>query len=310
MLGDKSYCNLVTINLAKFNGREDDLHRAMYIAARANYRQTCVDFRDGILQDTWHELNQFLRLCGVGCAGIVMWEHHMNPEKVRKIADEARKGTKSMAIELGMPLPKATTTVKPDGTIGKVMDTTEGIHKPLAKYLINNIIISNASPLLKVAIDAGYRTFPHPFDSTSTVVSLPVAFEGVEFEEVEIDGKMVEVNLESAVSQLNRYKVWMENYADHNVSITVSYDPSETESIIEWLNKNWDVFVGVSFLLRTDPTKTAKDLGYAYLPQQPITKQEYDDYVKCLKPVNLDEVFVNSLEELESDCAGGVCPIR
>ena len=63
-------------------------------------------------------------------------------------------------------------------------------------------------------------------------------------------------------------------------------------------------------MLRADPTKTAEDLGYPYLPQQPITKEEYEEYVAQLKPVDLDNVFVNSLDPLENDCAGGVCPVR
>ncbi|MDV7394078.1 hypothetical protein RZS08_22045, partial [Arthrospira platensis SPKY1] len=137
-------------------------------------------------------------------------------------------------------------------------------------------------------IDAGYRHFEHPFDSTSEIVTLPVCFEGVEFDVVEKNGAILEVNLESAVEQLERYKLWMDNYADHNVSITVSYSPDESEEIIEWLHKNWDHFVGVSFLLRADPTKTAEDLGYAYLPQQPVTKEEYYAYIATLKPVDLD----------------------
>lgn len=196
-------------------------------------------------------------------------------------------------------------------TLGKVLDTTEGIHKPLSKYIINNIIVSNASPLRQIAIDAGYRHFPHPFDTSSTLISLPIAFENVEFETVEIDGKIMEVNLESAVSQLNRYKMWMDNYADHNVSITVSYSPDEVEEIVNWLHLNWDHFVGVSFLIRTDPTMTAESLGYQYLPQNPISKEEYYEYIAQLKPVDLDSVFVSSLEALsEDDCAGGVCPVR
>lgn len=310
LLGDKSYCNLVTVNLAKFNGRPEALQRAFWIMGRANYRQTCVDFRDGILQDTWHELNQFLRLTGVGCAGIVMWEHHKNGKEIAKLREWAQEAAHSMADELGLPRSKAVTTVKPDGTVGKAMDTTEGIHKPLSKYIFNNIVISKASPLLQVAIEAGYRYFEHPLDPTSAVVNLPVKFEGVDFETAVIEGREVEVNLESAVEQLERYKLWMENYADHNVSITVSYSPDEVEQIVEWLYKNWDVFVGVSFLLRADPTKTAADLGYAYLPQQPVTKDEYYEYVNTLKPVDLDAVFVNSLEALEDDCATGACPIR
>jgi ribonucleoside-triphosphate reductase len=195
-------------------------------------------------------------------------------------------------------------------TVGKMMDTTEGIHRPLSKYIINNIIVSKASPLCKTAIDAGYRHFEHPFDNTSEIISLPICFENVEFDTVEINGKILEVNLESAVSQLNRYKMWMDNYADHNVSITVSYSPDEVEDIVEWLHSNWDHFVGVSFLLRADPTKTAEDLGYIYLPQQPITKEDYYEYIATIKEVDLDNIAINSLEELENDCATGVCPIR
>lgn len=310
LLGEKSYCNLVTVNLNRFNGREEDLHRAFWIMGRANYRQTCVDFRDPILQNTWHELNQFLRLTGLSCAGITTWEHHKSPKHIAELRRIAREAVDSMAIELNLPKSKAVCLIKPDGTLGKILDTTEGIHKPLSKYIINNIIVSNASPLRQVAIDAGYRYFTHPFDTTSTVISLPIAFETVEFDTVEVHGKMMEVNLESAVSQLNRYKMWMDNYADHNVSITISYSPDEVEQIVDWLHSNWDHFVGVSFFLRADPTKTAEDLGYLYLPQQPITKEEYEEYVAQLKPVDLDNVFVNSLDPLENDCAGGVCPVR
>jgi len=141
LLGEKSFCNLVTTNLAKFNGRFNELLRAHWIIARANYRQTCVDFRDGILQSTWHELNQFLRLTGVGCAGIVMWEHQNNPKEIKKLRRMAHEGVDLMAMELNLPKSKAVTTVKPDGTVGKMMDTTEGIHRPLSKYIINNIIV-------------------------------------------------------------------------------------------------------------------------------------------------------------------------
>jgi ribonucleoside-triphosphate reductase len=104
--------------------------------------------------------------------------------------------------------------------------------------------------------------------------------------------------------------MWMDNYADHNVSITVSYSPDEVEDIVEWLHSNWDHFVGVSFLLRADPTKTAEDLGYIYLPQQPITKEDYYEYIATIKEVDLDNIAINSLEELENDCATGACPIR
>ena len=73
------------------------------------------------------------------------------------------------------------------------------------------------------------------------------------------------------------------------------------------LLRNWDQYVGVSFIYRNDPTKTAKDLGYDYLPQEVVTKEEYEEYANTLKEV----VLVNSFEEIkDEECATGACPIR
>ena len=73
--------------------------------------------------------------------------------------------------------------------------------------------------------------------------------------------------------------------------------------------KNWDHYVGVSFIYRNDPTKTAQDLGYPYLPQEVVSEDEYNEYVSKLKPLNIDKA--NTLEELEDDdCLTGACPIR
>ena len=94
-----------------------------------------------------------------------------------------------------------------------------------------------------------------------------------------------------------------------SISVTISYDPEEVPEIIEWILANWDTYVGVSFIYRNDPTKTAEDLGYAYLPQEVVTKETYDAYVATLGDVNLDGT--NTFDELtDEECATGACPIR
>jgi ribonucleoside-triphosphate reductase len=310
LLGDKNFCNLFTTDLAKFNGKFNELKRAMYLVGRANYRQTCVDLRDGILQHSWHELNKFLRLCGVDTTGVVCWEHEENDEKWREIAQAARDGAHSMADELGLPRSKLVTLLKPSGTLGKLMDTTEGLHKPLGKYIFNNIGFSIHDPLVPKLRAAKYRVFENPYDPTSALITFPVAYESVKFTTVKTDRGDVEVNIESAVDQLNRYKRIMDNYVDHNASITVSYAPNEVPEIVDWIYNNWDSYVGVSFLYRNDPTKTAADLGYPYLPQEVVTKADYDAYVSQLLPVNLDEAF-NTFDEIDAEeCSGGMCPVK
>ena len=304
-LGNKNFCNLSELDLGKFNGDWEGLLRAIYLIARANYRQTCVNLKDGVLADTWHELNNFLRLCGVGLTGIVSWEHCDSAKSFKGLREIAVKGAESMAEELNMPRPKAVTTVKPSGTLSKIMDTTEGVHKPLGKYIFNNINFSKSDPLVEKLKQSNYKVMDNPYDDTSVLVTFPVCHDNVDF--TEVDGK--EVNLESAVDQLDRYKLLMENYVDHNCSVTISYDKKEVPAIIEWLLKNWDIYIGVSFLYRNDPIKSASDLGYPYLPQEVVTKEEHDEYVKQLQPVDINSA--NSLEELKDDeCATGACPVR
>lgn len=294
---------MTEIDLSKFNGSEEELYEAARLIGRANYRQTCVVLTDGILQRSWHETNEFLRLCGVGLTGIVGFENLYTPKKLNNIMKWAGKGATSMARELRLPMPKAVTTVKPSGTLSKIMDTTEGVHKPLGRYIFNNIKFSVHDPIVESAKAAGYRVFADPYNKDAVLVTFPVDYGDVGFTEVE--GK--HVNLESALDQLERYRWLMSQYVEHNCSITVSYSPEEVPAIVSWLLEHWDVYVGVSFLFRNDPTKTAADLGYAYLPQEVVTKEEFEAYSKNLKKLK----FADSFEELQDEgCSTGACPIR
>lgn len=301
--GSGGFCNLVTINLMAFNGNILELLRAAKIITRANYRQTVVDFRDGILQEKWHLNNEHLHLCGVSNMGVV--GANLSPYEYSRLERTVVTAGYGMAKELDTGYPKQLTTMKPEGTISKCYDATEGMHKPLGRYIFNNVAFSVHDPLVQLLKEANYRVFTHPYDPTAMLVTLPVSYDTVKFDVV--DGK--EVNIESAISQLDRYKMLMQYYCHQNVSCTISYDPSEAKDIVKWLYNNWDNYVAVSFLLRNDPSKTAADLGYPYLPQEVTTKELYAEYVAKLLPIDLDAG--NSFEELtDADCATGACPIR
>jgi ribonucleoside-triphosphate reductase len=304
LLGNKSFCNLVEVDVKKFKGDSAGLRRAVEIAARANYRQTCVNLLDGILQEAWHIGNDFLRLCGVGLTGIAT-RPDLKPYDYEELKRSAVHAAYSMADELGTPRPKNVTTVKPSGTLSKVMDTTEGLHKPLGKYIFNNIVFNKHDLVVPKLRSAGYKVVEHPLDAGAVLATLPVSWDTVPFEKV----NDTEVNLESAVAQLERYKMLMQSWCQQNVSATISYDVHEVTAIIDWLLTNWDDYVGVSFLFRNDPTKTAADLGYLYLPQEVVTKQVYDEYVARIVPFDLDDGSVSDSLEDES-CPTGVCPVR
>lgn len=324
LLSDGSTCNLVTIDLNKFKEDNQGLWEATRLITRANYRQTVVDFRDGVLQEKWHLNNDHLHLCGVSLMGIAM-RPDMQPYDYVRLERVATHAAYSMAEELGTPYPKNISANKPEGTISKCYDSTEGMHTPLGKYIFNNVAFSKFDPLLVQLREANYNVFNHPYDDSAVLVTFPVKYDGVEFD---IDENGKEVNLESAVSQLERYLMLMKYYCHQNVSCTISYSMEETEDIVEWLHNNWDNYVAVSFLFRNDPSKTAADLGYPYLPQEVVNRETYETYVSQLLPMinstktEQEEVEVEIKHVQNTDlvptvfnildeaCATGACPIK
>ena len=319
LLGNKSFCNLTEVNVLAFKGDKIGLERALYLAARMNYRQTMVNLRDEILQEAWHLNNEFLHLCGVGLTGIRA-RPDLTAYDFKRMRNITVSAAYSMANELNAPLPKNVTCVKPSGTLSKIMGTEEwgevpeGIHLPLGKYLFNNITYSKHDPLVARFKEAGYHVSEKPYEPESVLVKFPVKYDNIPFGRQTVtrnNGKTeeVDVNLDSAVDQLGWYQLLQTTWCEQNVSNTISYDPSEVPVIINWLLENWDCYVGVSFLFRNDPTKNAEDLGYAYLPQEVTTKEEYERYVSKLKPINYEGIEVRD-EHYEEACATGACPIR
>lgn len=301
LLGNKSFCNLTEVNVGAFASDDWGLDRAVYLTARANYRQTLVNLDDGILQRTWHENNEYLRLCGVGLTGIAT-RPDLSEYDYRRLRNISIHGAYSMADELGTQRPKNVTTIKPSGTLSKIMDTTEGCHKPLGKYIFNKVNFSKHDPLLIKLREANYEVTPNPGDTEGVLVKFAVKWDTVIFDKV---GDKY-VNNETALDQLKTYKLLMDSYVEQNCSITVTYKPDEVPAIVDWLHRNWDHYVGVSFLPYVNDVSKG---GYSYLPQEVCTKEEYDEYTGKLGEVDIEETQGHF--ELEDDeCAQGVCPVK
>lgn len=319
LLGNKSFCNLTEVNVLAFKGDKIGLERALFLAGRMNYRQTTVNLRDEILQEAWHLNNAFLHLCGVGLTGIRA-RPDLQAYDFKRMRNITVSAAYSMANELNAPLPKNVTCVKPSGTVSKIMGTREwgevpeGVHLPLGKYIFNNITFSKHDPLVARFRVAGYDIMEKPHEPESVLVKFPVKYENIPFTRKMVTRKNgiveeVEVNTDSAITQLEWYRLLQETWCEQNVSNTVSYDPSEVPAIIDWLQENWDCYVGVSFLFRNDPSKNAEDLGYAYLPQEVVTKEAFDSYSKRLKEIDYSGIEMRD-ESINEACSLGACPVK
>ncbi|GBU16834.1 MULTISPECIES: ribonucleoside-triphosphate reductase, adenosylcobalamin-dependent [Methylobacterium] len=316
LLPNKGFCNLVQVVWHRFNGDLAGLLRAQYLAGRANYRQTCVSMRDGVLQLQWNDAQKLLRLCGVSPTGAVAWDGIESPEMLEAARDAAVSGADSMADEFGAPRARRVTQVQPAGTSSKALglegdEVHEGAHLALSRWIFNWINFPSNDPMLGAFRAAGYDMKPNPNDPTGVIVCWPVEYPASsKFTAIDlVEGEHLEVNRESAISQLERYRLLMKHYVDHNCSITVSFDEAEIPAMVDWFMEHWDEYVGVSFLKRNNPLATAEELGFKYLPQECVSRERYEAYRRRLSPIDISEDKSAELLD-QGECATGGCPIR
>jgi ribonucleoside-diphosphate reductase alpha chain/ribonucleoside-triphosphate reductase len=116
---------------------------------------------------------------------------------------------------------------------------------------------------------------------------------------------------ESAIEQLNRYFILQRYWTDHNTSITVSFNPSEVDAIIDLLLERWDSYIGVSFL----PKFTT---AYPLMPYEEVDYNEYARRTAAVEHVTGESIIellskyenIEVDDDLGTDCEGGACPIR
>jgi len=308
LLDTKGLCNLTTLNVEAYVQEDDSLDLEAIIAAqkmsvRASYRLTTVEL-ELPKWDRQHKENKI-----VGCS-LTGWQDAMNRLKytrdeqivlLKKLRAAAREEVEKYAKELGEAIPELVTTVKPEGTQSQLPTVSSGVHYSHSPYYLRRVRISADDPLVKVCEELDYPVYPEVGqrleDCITKVVEFPVkAPEGKTKYDV------------SAIEQLEDYKMFMENYVDHNVSITVHVRDHEWALVEDWLWENWDDVVAVTFL-------ALDDNFYELLPYESISEEEYEEKVQALAPFRPSLISKYEKEEIIFDigddgCESGVCPIR
>ncbi len=310
LLDSRGLCNLTTINVLAFvkeDGTLDinSLLEAQKLSVRAGYRMTCVELE---LHD-WDKIQQRDKLVGCSLTG---WQDMVNATGMTReeeanvlsmLRKTAREEVDSYAKEIGQNVPLLVTTVKPEGTLSQLPTVSSGVHYSHAPYYIRRIRISSDDPLAKVCEDLGYPVFPEIGQDEDTCDTKVVEFP------VKAPAGKTKYDV-SAIEQLENYKLFMENYVDHNCSITVHVREHEWEMVEEWIWQNWDDVVALSFL-------ALDDNFYQLLPYEAISEEEYNRRKSEMKP------FISSLiskyEKQETslniggnicECDNGACSIR
>jgi adenosylcobalamin-dependent ribonucleoside-triphosphate reductase len=308
LLDNKGMCNLTTINVCGFvdeNGNLDmeGLLEAQRLSARAAYRMTCVEFE----LHEWNKVQQRDKIIGCSLTG---WQDMVNATKMSKeqqamllktLKVTGREAAKSYAADLGQKAPILSTTVKPEGTLSQLPEVSSGVHYSHSPYYIRRVRINSSDPLVKVCEELGYPIYPEVGQDMETCTTKVIEFP------CKAPKGRTKYDV-SAIEQLEAYKMFMENYVEHNCSITVHVRDHEWEEVEQWVWDNWDTIVAVTFL-------PLDDSFYQLMPYEAITEEEYNRRIKEMKPfmpslLKKYEVKEEVLDVGNEGCETGICPIR
>ena len=207
---------------------------------------------------------------------------------------------------LGINKSARTTTVKPAGTTSLTLGTSSGIHAWHNDYYIRRIRVGKNESIYN------YLKTNHP-DLVEDEYFRPHDTAVIQVPQKAPEGSILRT--ESPFNILDRVKKvateWVKSghrkgSNSHNVSATISLKQDEWELAGEWMWTNRNYYNGLSVLPYDGGT-------YTQAPFEDIDEKTYEDMMKALTDVNLENVIeIEDNTDLSGElaCAGGSCEVR
>lgn len=225
----------------------------------------------------------------------------------RAVQDEAEFYSKKYGVEI----PHTDTTIKPAGTNSKLFGVTEGWHLSAMRWYMRWVQFSESDPLIIVYEKNGYPTKRLKQYKNTTIIGFPTSpvIVGLNM------GDKLVTAAEATPEEQYRWiylgeKYWISGVDENcmplvkntgnQISYTLKYDPNKvnyldfTKTLMEWQSK-----VKCCSIMPQE-----EKASYEYLPEQPVTKAEYENVMNKIKKVLEEDVDFTHV-----DCASGACPI-
>lgn len=302
ILQSKQFCNLSEV-IARADDTEASLLRKARLAAiLGTYQSSLTNFR--YISKDWTDHCAAERLLGVSITG--QWDSPVarRPEVMKKLRDMAVKTNATYAKRLGIERSNAVTAVKPSGTVSQTFNCASGIHPRHAPYYIRRVRISATDSLFKLMRDQGVPYYPEVGQSMEEANTYVLEFP------VKSPDHSKDARFKDDLTALDQLEYWKRvklNYTEHNPSATISVGEDEWIAVVDWVQNNWDIIGGLSFLPRSNHV-------YRLAPYEAITKEEYEARMSRFPKVDYSKLVAYERQD-ESDmkkelaCAGGTCEI-
>ncbi|MDP2656409.1 MAG: ATP cone domain-containing protein [bacterium] len=299
ILQSKQFCNL-----SEVIARVDDTHETLVRKSRlatilGTYQATLTKF--GYISEDWTKHCREESLLGVSITG--QWDSPAvrNAETMSAMRDIAVKTNAEYAQRFGINVSMAVTAVKPSGTVSQTFNCASGIHPRHSQYYIRRVRISATDSLFKMLRSQGVPCFPEVGQNVETANTYVLEFP------VKSPDSAKFKNDFSALDQLEYWKMVKLNFTEHNPSATISVGEDEWISVVDWVQKHWDIVGGLSFLPRYDHV-------YQLAPYEEVDKRTYDALVAAFPDVDYSKLLTfektdETEQKKELACVGGLCDI-
>lgn len=308
LLNSKQCCNLTTNNLLYFVNDSnilelEKLEEVMKLSTRVAIRMTLVD----VELPEWNKVMQEDRIIGISLTGMMDMVNRTNmsydelASLLKHLREVVHEEGRRYCSEIHITAPKLMTTIKPEGSLSTLPCVSSGIHYAHSNYYIRRIRIATTDPLYKMIEQQACYPIYNENGQTDENCTIKV----IEFPIKAPEGKTkYDVG---AIEQLELYKMSMQNWTDHNTSITVHVREGEWEDVIQWIYDNFEYVVGITFIPLLEET-------YPLLPYECTTKEDYEERMQQMKPIDYELLahFDDDEEHeiIEKECVNNVCPIR
>ena len=295
------FCNLCEVNVSNIESQEDLNERVKMAAFIGTLQAGYTNFH--YLREIWQSTTEKDALIGVSMTGI--GSAAVLQLDMKEAASIVKRENSRVAKLIGINKAARTTCVKPAGTTSLTLGTSSGIHAWHNDFYIRRMRVGKNESIYN------YLSINHPelleddyFRPHDTAcISIP-----------QMAPKGSILRTESPFQLLERVKKVATEWVNtghragsntHNVSATISLRDHEWDAAGTWMWDNREHYNGLAVLPYDGGT-------YIQAPFEDITEEKYNELIKSLMDINLDNVVeIEDNTDLKGElaCAGGACEI-
>lgn len=301
-LRSRQLCNLTEIIISNCTDEEEFRKAAIAATILGTLQAGFTDF--GYVHSDWGKNCREDALLGVSISGQAQKWELLSQSCLKELSSFLKVVNALIASKISINPAARIGLTKPSGSTGAALDCSSGIHAVHAPFYLRRIRVSKLDPVCTYLLSVMPTELieRNPYEPNDVIFGVPMKMEGINR------------HTETSMELLERMKFITNNWIvpshrsgdnGHNVSLTVSYKPSEVEEIGQWMWDNRNEYYGISLLPFSDST-------YSYAPYEDLTEEKYNNLVSLLPEIDLSSVVYGGGGDTRDQtiaCEGGLCEL-